>query len=57
MSCSWTSGSGMDGIQATRHITSSPITLDVKVGAARTLAADDYVVAAFRAGAEQWSSS
>ena len=42
---------GMDGIEATRHITSSPITSDVKVLVLTTFAADDYVVAALRAGA------
>ena len=42
---------GMDGIEATRHITSSPITSEVKVLVLTTFAADDYVVAALRAGA------
>jgi DNA-binding NarL/FixJ family response regulator len=42
---------GMDGIEATRHITSSPITSDVRVLVLTTFAADDYVVAALRAGA------
>ena len=42
---------GMDGIEATRHITSSPITASVKVLVLTTFAADDYVVAALRAGA------
>ncbi|RYC13270.1 response regulator transcription factor [Nocardioides zhouii] len=42
---------GMDGIEATRHITSSPITSGVKVLVLTTFAADDYVVAALRAGA------
>jgi DNA-binding NarL/FixJ family response regulator len=41
----------MDGIEATRHITSSPITSDVRVLVLTTFAADDYVVAALRAGA------
>jgi DNA-binding NarL/FixJ family response regulator len=42
---------GMDGIEATRHITSSPITAGVRVLVLTTFAADDYVVAALRAGA------
>ncbi len=42
---------GMDGIEATRHITSSPFTSDVKILVLTTFAADDYVVAALRAGA------
>ena len=42
---------GMDGIEATRHITSSPLTSGVKVLVLTTFAADDYVVAALRAGA------
>lgn len=42
---------GMDGIEATQHITSSPHTGDVKVLVLTTFAADDYVVAALRAGA------
>ena len=42
---------GMDGIEATRHITSSPITSGVHVLVLTTFAADDYVVAALRAGA------
>ena len=42
---------GMDGIEATRHITSSPLCGDVKVLVLTTFAADDYVVAALRAGA------
>ena len=41
----------MDGIEATRHITSSLITASVKVLVLTTFAADDYVVAALRAGA------
>ncbi|WP_134767647.1 response regulator transcription factor [Nocardioides sp. 1609] len=42
---------GMDGIEATRHITSSPVTAGVHVLVLTTFAADDYVVAALRAGA------
>ncbi|MGA9749308.1 MAG: response regulator transcription factor [Nocardioides sp.] len=42
---------GMDGIEATRHITSSPGTADVRVLVLTTFAADEYVVAALRAGA------
>ena len=42
---------GMDGIEATRHITSSPLTAGVHVLVLTTFAADDYVVAALRAGA------
>ena len=42
---------GMDGIDATRHITSSPLTAGVHVLVLTTFAADDYVVAALRAGA------
>lgn len=42
---------GMDGIEATGHITSSPLTEGVKVLVLTTFAADDYVVAALRAGA------
>lgn len=42
---------GMDGIEATRHITSSPTTTGVKVLVLTTFAADEYVVAALRAGA------
>ena len=42
---------GMDGIEATRHITSSPLTSAVNVLVLTTFAADDYVVAALRAGA------
>lgn len=41
----------MDGIEATRHITSSPLTAGVRVLVLTTFAADDYVVAALRAGA------
>lgn len=42
---------GMDGIEATRHITSSRVTAGVHVLVLTTFAADDYVVAALRAGA------
>ena len=42
---------GMDGIEATRHITSSPATAGVGVLVLTTFAADEYVVAALRAGA------
>lgn len=42
---------GMDGIEATRHITSSPGTTGVAVLVLTTFAADEYVVAALRAGA------
>ncbi|HEV2798273.1 MAG TPA: response regulator transcription factor [Nocardioides sp.] len=42
---------GMDGIEATRHLTSSPLTAGVHVLVLTTFAADDYVVAALRAGA------
>ena len=42
---------GMDGIEATRHITSSPGTVGVKVLVLTTFAADEYVLAALRAGA------
>lgn len=42
---------GMDGIEATRHITSSPQTASVRVLVLTTFGADDYVVAALRAGA------
>ena len=42
---------GMDGIEATRHITTSPLTEGVRVLVLTTFAADDYVVAALRAGA------
>lgn len=42
---------GMDGIEATRHITSSPGTAGVRVLVLTTFAADEYVIAALRAGA------
>ena len=42
---------GMDGIEASRHITSSPLTAGVHVLVLTTFAVDDYVVAALRAGA------
>ena len=42
---------GMDGIEATRHITSSPGTAGVRVLVLTTFAADEYVLAALRAGA------
>jgi DNA-binding NarL/FixJ family response regulator len=42
---------GMDGIEATRHITSGTATAGVKVLVLTTFAADEYVVAALRAGA------
>lgn len=42
---------GMDGIEATRHITSCPGTAGVRVLVLTTFAADEYVVAALRAGA------
>lgn len=42
---------GMDGIEATGHITSSPLTEGIQVLVLTTFAADDYVVAALRAGA------
>ena len=42
---------GMDGIEATRHITSSPHTSSVRVLVLTTFGADEYVVAALRAGA------
>ena len=41
----------MDGIEATRHITSSPQTAGVRVLVLTTFGADEYVVAALRAGA------
>ena len=44
---------GMDGIEATRHITSSPITASVKVLVLTTFAADDHVVAALAEGRER----
>ncbi len=42
---------GMDGIEATRHITSNPGLAKVGVLVLTTFAADEYVVAALRAGA------
>lgn len=42
---------GMDGIEATRHITSSPGMTGVSVLVLTTFAADEYVVAALQAGA------
>ncbi|RYB90559.1 response regulator transcription factor [Nocardioides oleivorans] len=42
---------GMDGIEATGHLTTSPRTANVKVLVLTTFSADDYVVAALRAGA------
>lgn len=42
---------GMDGIEATRHITSSQGMTGVRVLVLTTFAADEYVVAALRAGA------
>jgi DNA-binding NarL/FixJ family response regulator len=41
----------MDGIEATRHITTSPQTAGVKVLVLTTFGADEYVVDALRAGA------
>lgn len=41
----------MDGIEATRHITTSPLTADVRVLVLTTFGADEYVVDAMRAGA------
>jgi DNA-binding NarL/FixJ family response regulator len=41
----------MDGIEATRHITSSPHTSGVRVLVLTTFGADEYVVDALRAGA------
>ena len=42
---------GMDGIEATGHITTSPKTSSVRVLVLTTFGADEYVVAALRAGA------
>lgn len=42
---------GMDGIEATRHISTSPLTADVRVLVLTTFGADEYVVEALRAGA------
>ena len=42
---------GMDGIEATRHITSAPGTADVRVLVVTTFDGDEYVVDALRAGA------
>jgi DNA-binding NarL/FixJ family response regulator len=42
---------GMDGIEATRHLTSSPRTAGVKVLVLTTFDADEYVLDALRAGA------
>jgi DNA-binding NarL/FixJ family response regulator len=42
---------GMDGIEATRHLTSSPRTAGIKVLVLTTFDADEYVVDALRAGA------
>jgi DNA-binding NarL/FixJ family response regulator len=42
---------GMDGIEATRHITSSPSTGHVRVLVVTTFDGDEYVVDALRAGA------
>jgi DNA-binding NarL/FixJ family response regulator len=42
---------GMDGIEATRRITSDPTTADVKVLVLTTFDADEYVYGALRAGA------
>ncbi len=42
---------GMDGIEATRHITSAPSTADVRVLVVTTFDGDEYVVDALRAGA------
>ena len=41
----------MDGIEATRHLTSGRDTAEVRVLVLTTFAADEYVVAALRAGA------
>lgn len=42
---------GMDGIEATRHLTSADQTAGVRVLVLTTFGADEYVVAALRAGA------
>ncbi|CUR54487.1 two-component response regulator (YxjM) [metagenome] len=42
---------GMDGIEATRHLTSAAQTSGVRVLVLTTFGADEYVVAALRAGA------
>ena len=42
---------GIDGIEATRHITTSPCTTSVKVLVLTTFGADEHVVQALRAGA------
>jgi DNA-binding NarL/FixJ family response regulator len=42
---------GMDGIEATRHITGDPRTADVRVLVVTTFDGDEYVVDALRAGA------
>jgi DNA-binding NarL/FixJ family response regulator len=42
---------GMDGIEATRHLTSNPETHGVRVLVLTTFSADEYVVAALQAGA------
>lgn len=42
---------GIDGIEATRHITSSPRTAGVRVLVLTTFGKDEYVVEALRAGA------
>ena len=42
---------GMDGIEATRQITASPHTREVRVLVVTTFDGDEYVVEALRAGA------
>ena len=42
---------GMDGIEATRHLTASPLTREVRVLVVTTFDGDEYVVEALRAGA------
>jgi DNA-binding NarL/FixJ family response regulator len=42
---------GMDGIEATRHLTAGPHTRDVRVLVVTTFDGDEYVVEALRAGA------